>query len=718
MDDKGFIFTADATLALVVVIVITASIVTYVGLPIFQGEDHQHLEALADSVLETMEQNGTLRQDVALYSTNNASAQKDARNDLIEQLNLMIPPGIGYKLIIGSYDTIDSRDTDASINHTNPTTQKDVVTKSRVISGPQEGWIARAYYKQEEVTFVDQNQTQITTLWNFHNWLQNFNPWNNGLNNNPYWAGGSSQGSISFNLPSSKINGAKFLLGSSGSYQYTYKDSRGRTHTITVNSAYGANFVLNGNSNNIASSNFNDLGYSSSTGEMFNYLGNISSSELLSGLNSFYIKFLLNSTSSEYMPWFSLIGSYNTTIKVPQGVLSNTFNAPDIAGVGGDQSSNTFLYDPNTGTKTSTTQREVSWTDIGTGTPNLSQDIDTSTPFELINLPKIGQGSAVATVSNVYLPNGTRLFDAYTVINAYGGEDGAIVQVKNSTGGTWNTIFTSFGYTDRTNDGGYGNVPGILNIAPYITAGNNQVRVITWDDATSSDFDFVGLTNCYSTISYSQLPIRWDTFAFSSYQYSGTATQPQNFNIYNDAQEALLFVGTGGDTQSITVTVKKVGSSTPSQLYSGVVPYDLDLAQLDANKSTHVITSGFDANGNPILVPGNYTLTVTANTGNAYASGDFGGTTTSGPISQTTLANGEIYSGTRISIIYPKFLENQWSEGFNSTPDGAKLNATQNLENFFSNNNITYDASLIKTELIYVGDTPNAVPIRLELWKE
>ena len=56
MDDKGFIFTADATLALVVVIVFTASIVVYGLLPVYQGQDHQHLQALADSALATMEE--------------------------------------------------------------------------------------------------------------------------------------------------------------------------------------------------------------------------------------------------------------------------------------------------------------------------------------------------------------------------------------------------------------------------------------------------------------------------------------------------------------------------------------------------------------------------------------------------------------------------------------------------------------------------------------
>ena len=55
MDEQGFIFTTDATLALVVMIVFTASIVTYGLLPVYQGENHQHLEGIADSALDAMD---------------------------------------------------------------------------------------------------------------------------------------------------------------------------------------------------------------------------------------------------------------------------------------------------------------------------------------------------------------------------------------------------------------------------------------------------------------------------------------------------------------------------------------------------------------------------------------------------------------------------------------------------------------------------------------
>ena len=73
------------------------------------------------------------------------------------------------------------------------------------------------------------------------------------------------------------------------------------------------------------------------------------------------------------------------------------------------------------------------------------------------------------------IPPGNRLFDAFTVVNAFGGEDGCIVQVQDSTG-TINTTFASFINTSRT-DGGYGFVPGIVNIQPWLKSGTNKVRI-------------------------------------------------------------------------------------------------------------------------------------------------------------------------------------------------------------------------------------------------
>ncbi|WP_424355891.1 hypothetical protein [Methanobacterium sp. MBAC-LM] len=698
MDDKGFIFTVDAALALIVVIVLTATITAYTLLPYYQGEDHQHLEALADSILETMEQSGQLRTDAVYYSSGDASLIAKANADLNSTLGTLVPSGIAYRITMTSGNSYVVQNT---TGNRNLLSSNDIATKVKVISGPQEGWVGRAYYKIEQVQFEDQTDNAVTTLWNFHNWLQNFNPWNNGLDDYKYWGSGSSAKNIAFYVPSNgTINGAKFLIGCSDD--------------VSKNpSPYGANFILNGNqvNHNILSSNFGNYIYSGSSRYMYNYMGNITSSELYSGTNNFYVKFTADSTNK--LPWFSIIGNYTTSMQVPIGITTSKFLFPDIAGVGKPKGSTSVQYDLNTGVITYPAGRTISWNDIKNQN---SKDIDTSTPFTLTDIPSdTSTGSAVASVSTVYLPPGTRLFDAFTVINPYGGVDRAIVQVKNSYG--WQTIFTSFGsYTDR-NDGGYGNLPGIINIAPYLTAGSNTVRVIIWDDVSNSDYDLVGLTNCYSKITYSQLPIRWDTFAFTSHQYSSVTTQSQNFNIDTEAQEALLFVGAGLDTRSIKVTVKSQSSSTTTTLYDGPVPYYLNLGDLDAAQTNHIITK-INANGSYSLIPGKYTLGVTVTPGTAYESGDFGGSGSSTPVSTNTIANPEIFSGTRISVIYPKFLSSIWVDSFASNPTDAKTIAANNLTNTLRSYGYTVDTSQIKTEAIYTGNVPNSIPVRLELWKQ
>ena len=177
MDDKGFIFTTDATLALIVIIVITASIAAYQLLPVYMGEDHQHLEALADSALNVMEQDGTLRAAAVSYANNNST---DAQTRLNNSLSILIPEGIGYKITIGDYGSVSD---DRGI-----LTSKDTATKVKVISGPQEGWMGRAYYNIKEVNFIDEQINTTSTVWNFHNWLTNYQPWHTvGLDGSPYW---------------------------------------------------------------------------------------------------------------------------------------------------------------------------------------------------------------------------------------------------------------------------------------------------------------------------------------------------------------------------------------------------------------------------------------------------------------------------------------------------------------------------------------------------
>lgn len=686
MDEKGFIFTTDAVLALVVVIVLTASVITYGLLPIYQGQNHQHLEAMADSALETMEQDGSLRYAAVQYANNNTTG---AQTTLTNELNMLIPDNVGYKLNMDPYGSVS--------DNNGILTSNDVATKVKVISGPQEGWMGRAYYKQDEVEFQDITGTSVTTVWNFHNYLKNFGPWSSGLNTYKYWGGSNTNPqksvAVNFTIPG-PVNSAKFLLGSAA--------GSGQTKS------FGANVIINDIYNNyILNSSFTPLYTSSGQGLIFNYPKSINTSTLKSNsLNNFYVNF--NATSSMNMPWFSLIANYTTTISAPKGIANDTIPFPDIAGVGRPGPGNTVInYNLNSGTISTSAGKSFNWNTIQ------STDFDTSTPFELTNIPSVGTGSAVASVQDVYLPAGNRLFDAFTVVNAFGGEDGAVVQVKNAQG-VWTTAFSSFTNTART-DGGYGNVPGIINIQPYLSVGHNTVRIITWDNVPGNDYDLVGLSSCYSKITYSKFPIRWDTFPFNNYQNSSssktiTETQAQTFRVDTDAQSALLFVGVGGDTRNLTVSVKNSSGGSATLYNDDNVPYVLDLAALDSSR----VMSTLLTNGTVIPKPGNYTITVKVVPSFAYESGDG----SSSPPTYGYSANPEIFSGTRVSVIYPKFLQNVWATGFASTPEQASLNARTNLVSALTDAGYTVDYSLIRNNTLYTGDVPNSIPVRLELWQQ
>ncbi|WP_048190747.1 hypothetical protein [Methanobacterium sp. SMA-27] len=698
MDEKGFIFTTDAILALVVMIVLTGSIVTYGLLPIYQGENHQHLEALADSALETMEQSGALREAAVEYSNGNSTG---AETTLRSSLDVVIPDNVGYKLTMSDNAPVQDDNGVLSAN--------DVATKVKVISGPQEGWMGRAYYKQDEVEFQDINSTAVTTLWNFHNYLKNFGPWSSGLNTYKYWGGSNSNPqspkNITFNIPG-PVNSAKFLLGGAA--------GSGQTKI------YSADTIINQiNHNVILNSSFLYIYTSSGQGPIYNYQKNLNVSTLNSGKNNFYVQFI-NATNTQNMPWFSILGNYSTTIHVPKGIANTTIPFSDIAGVGRPGPGNTgILYNLDSGTTSATPGRSITWS-------QLEDDFTypTNTPFELRNMPtdinpKIPTGSAVASVQDINIPPGNRLFDAYTVVNAFGAEDGAIVQVQDSTG-TITTVFASFINTSRT-DGGYGFVPGIINIQPYLKVGNNKVRIITWDNVPGNDYDLVGLESCYSTITYSKFPIRWDTFPFANHQNTSsgtvtTETQTNTFRIDSDAQSALLFVGVGTATRNIQVTIRNSTGAT-STLYptTSPVPYSINLGDLDAaaTQPTHIITS-IVGNGSS-LKPGNYSLTIKVTPSLAYESGD--GASSPHPYGST--GDPSIFSGTRISVIYPKFLQNVWATGFANNPSDAASNAKANLIQTLNEAGYTnIDQNLIRNTTLYSGDVPNAVPVRLELWTQ
>jgi hypothetical protein len=434
------------------------------------------------------------------------------------------------------------------------------------------------------------------------------------------------------------------------------------------------------------------------------------------------------------MPWFSIIGNYTTSFPVPKGIISQTFKFNDGAGMAvqtaqdldGNGVANEYgrIYDLNSGSVSSFTNlRRIAWNDFR---KQSNPTFENGVPFVITGVSGSSGTSvtptkcAVSITNDINVPNGNVIFDAFTVINPYGGVDGALVEVYNGT--TWRTVFCSFDYdgvaysngTDLSGDkDGYGNIPGIISIPTYYlsTGQNNKVRVTIWDDVPSSDYDLVGLVDCYSTVTYSALNIGWVNSYYRSFQDNDNyRTETKSFAIDEDAKNAYLFVGVGLDSRHIEVRY-------PSGyvLYnSDTIPYYLDLAALDAagsdlvgNDGPHVITTANSTATQYYLKEGNYQLKVSVTgppSNQQWQSGDW-------------RSNAEIFSGTRISIIYPEVLRNVWTIDYNESASGAMDAAKQQL---IANMNITDPAIInaIKTEALFTGDFPNQIPVRLSLWRQ
>ncbi len=725
MDNQGFIFTTDATLALVVFMVFSTAFASYYFLPNYLGNDHEHLEMLAADALKVMENDGTLyvaSSEYQLYEDANAKgntveAQKhltNATNILNGNLSYLIPADTGYKITLSDYPSVENS---RGLLYSN-----DVATRVDVISGPKEGWMGRAWYKVEKAEFIDQPTKVTTTIWNFHNWLKSCSgPWGSyGLDDRPYWGKGSTAQNIAFSIPdNAAISGLTFLLGSSSS------QSKGKS--------YAADVVINSNHNIIKNSSFTFLNLRPGTQQtMYNYQGFPDFGQIHTGVNGFYVNFI-NATSYNDMPWFALIANYTTTFKVPEGVLNDQFNFTDAAGVAvpatydryghkqgqdldGDGDNNEYgrIYDLNTGTMSSfTNERVMDWNTFSNNR-NTLDNYDDGVPF-VINSVKGEDGSAVSVTQEFDIPtDNVRILDGYVVLNTYGAVDNAMVEVWD--GNQWRTVFCSFDFKETpssvsTTDfseisDGYGNIPGILYIGNYLKTGHNKVRITIWDQVPSTDYDLVGLVDCYTHISYTRLPIRWENFAYNSFQdSSSSSTSSRTFSTDDNAREVYLFVGTGSDTRHIKVEVAPPsgGSSSWKTLYdSDTVPYYINLAQLDASKGYHIFTNG-GGNDYTIKKGTNYRtrVTITSST-NEWESGD---------------THTEIFSGTRVSVLYPEFLENMWTTSYSGDPNIAKQQAEQDLIDRLTQSGITPDPDLIRSEALYTGDLPNSIPVRLDLWK-
>ena len=695
MDDKGFIFTADATLALVVVIVFTASILVYGLLPVYQGQDHQHLQALADSALATMEQDGTLRDAAVYYANNNSTA---AQSLLTNSLNSILPSDVSYKMTMSTYtpQAINNRGRDYSV-------ASDVATGVRVISGPQDGWLGRSFYNIKEVGLIQQDTNVTTTLWNFHNWLTNFNPWswNDHLEDYRYWgySGGSYQ-NIAFSVPNTtsstgRVNWARIIVNS--------VDKTNRNP-----SPYSANVVVNGNSNQVTDNQFLPQLYTYSNYHFYNHQRLINVNTLTPGAtNNLYINYG-SVTSTNDMAWFSLIANYTVSMVVPQGVVTKNYNFNDAAGLAYPNPStwpnypdrvSGIVYNLLTGASSTFTDNNgrYTWNNYITNHPNIAN----GHPFVLTGVPS-GSGSsgasAIAIEKEIDNSDSGDIKDAYVTMNPYGAVDGAMVEVYRPPPiNQWVTVFRSDQNTQSGTDRGYGNLPGTIYLKDYMDKGRvNKVRITIWDLAPGVDYDLVGLTNCYAVVSSSKLPIWWDNYPTVSDQSSTNQIQKNiNYEIRsNQTKESYLFFSGGMDTKTITVRY-----NTGELLYNGAAPYLLNLGELDAG-GPKKMTNGTTANHT--YIPGNYTIQVTVNSGQGWESGD---------------PYAEIFSGTRVAVIYPALEHAVWSTSYAPTAQQAIDQAYQMLISRLNEQGFyNIDPNLVYNESMYTGDLPNSIPVRLDLW--
>lgn len=735
MDDKGFIFTADATLALVVVIVFTASIIVYAMLPIYQGQDHQHLEALADSILQTMTEDGTLYNASSNAAFGNTGA---AQTELNNSLQTLVPSGIGYQMILKSNNTVVARDDRGILTAT------DMATRVKVISGPQTGWMGRAWYNIKDIPFKDQTINTTSTFWNFHNWYRY-----QDTGSFPNFGLGNSFVPVTFPVPDATINKVIILAGT----------------TQTINNPFNIKMTLNSLVHNLNPSyayTWDDYG---TTSYMYSQRYDVSGNSFTKGaLNNIQLKFEGYDTGRKpQMAWMSVIGNYQNVIKVPQYVNykgMETYRFPDTAGVvNGRNSPQTItMYNLATGTSTTSTHdpaRVMNWQDYRNN-PTALDAFDDGIPFVINNFKTDANGYAhtggfmrddhsgaigggpgwggtyasnvISETIEIPIDADDNILDATADVNCYGGVDGAMIEVWNGT--NWLIAFSSFEIsgspsktqlTDITNiygsgfrEPGYGNVPTHIYIGDKLKSGvTNKVRVTIWDDVPSQGYDLVGLVDSYATVTTSKLPVRWDVIPFDDYQTSNNINeQNQNFTIDTQgANQAYLFFGVGYDTKTVTVAYE---NDPTHPLYTGSVPSVLDLADRDAKLGSYrQITSG-GTPGNYTLVPGTYNLKIRlegSTHDKRYESGD--GWPSDWGIGPFT----EIFSGTRIVIAYTYFL-NVWSADYSSTADEAKTKAEVKLQQILSNASIPYDPIYMNSSATYTGDMPNAVPVRLDLWKQ
>lgn len=732
MKNSGFIFTLDAALSLIPLFIILASVSTISITSTPTGFRVLANERLAQDVISILDRNETLRDASIKYQTGVKRGDDALKNEVISllngSLNSTLPDYIGYEL------TVSTPAGSFNVTHGNPSLASDIIAVSSTTVGPPEGWAGIAWYKIERANFTDIDRTSVSTAWNFHNWLSNFEPWANGwdtattsgldpsLTGYPYWGSDTSRNPvpITFSIsPNATINSASFVMGSAERQAGWQNWPTAGTDPIDIDAYF------NGQPYSLADGDYSSVQTTTINADpwMFEYhfwnaIMQIAPADLLSGSNSFYVNYLdaedtqgwvngIYTYQVDDMPWFSILVNQTIPVPTPQNLVIQTTNLPDSAGAW-------TAADPT-----------ITWADGDAAWANAitngGSPVDDGTPFRILPAESFmaGQeGSAISVVGSFTIPSGVTVHDATVDLNPYGSVDNTRVEIRNSSG-QWQTIFNSFdiGGIDYTDVGGgapgFGNLPGRLDIpASSVTTGStNYVRVTLWDYAPGGgDWDWVGLIDSSVTVSYTSALMKWSNFPLQSHQNDiASQNQTRTFFVDNSGKEVLLFIGVGLDSRSLMVELQNTTSPWRT-LYnsSSSIPFMLNLGELDAGlpAAEHILTSSTSTPSDYTIIPANYTLRVSiTSSSEGYESGD---------------SSAEIFSGTKVTVLYPEFLNLTSVNTFNETAaqamQSARLVLSGILNDTLQPNNVSPDDPDIFAEATFVGGEPFTTYLTLKVW--
>ncbi len=152
MNSRGFVFTLDAIIALILVVsVFTISLGMMSFKPAHPSESYEQLHYLAQDSMTALDESTILDQIGNFWATGNCSSPNDnsyclqAKELADAHLSKILPKNVGYRLRFGNYIITTSGSSRPDINNSGI-----VAIGSRILSGketgkPVEGYVARAY---------------------------------------------------------------------------------------------------------------------------------------------------------------------------------------------------------------------------------------------------------------------------------------------------------------------------------------------------------------------------------------------------------------------------------------------------------------------------------------------------------------------------------------------------------------------------------------------